>query len=335
MSGEQLSADDAWHTVRRYGLAAPARQRRSSGSATATASATPGRSACSWRWPRCRWSSPAPGWPARWASSRSPRWWPAPWWPCRRAAATRWSPRPSQGGSDEGSERGEVVVVLGLITAFAGRHLGVRPAGAGREPDLRHQARPPGAAQVRPRRAAHRDRRGGAGLGLLLIVAGEPFGEALEQVYHWGDAAETSGTSLRWPLGLAALVVAVTVLFRTRRAASQPGLSWLAVGAAVTVLVWLAGLRPARRCTWCRGRLRRDLRPADRGDGAAAVGQRHRDRAARRHRAGRAAGGGAGRPPGPAAAPTATTTASPTSSTSSPTRRPADPLCDRECGGVR
>ena len=28
-------------------------------------------------------------------------------------------------------------------------------------------------------------------VGLLLIVAGEPFGDALEQVYRWGDAAET------------------------------------------------------------------------------------------------------------------------------------------------
>ena len=78
-------------------------------------------------------------------------------------------------------------------------------------------------------------------LGLLLIVAGEPFGDAVEQVYHWGDAAESVFDVVRWPLGLAALVFAVTVLFRHAPRRQQPGLSWLAVGATVTVLVWLAG----------------------------------------------------------------------------------------------
>ena len=76
--------------------------------------------------------------------------------------------------------------------------------------------------------------------GLLLIVAGEPFGEALEEVYHWGDAAETVWDVVRWPVGLALLVVAVTLLFRYAPRRRQPGLSWLAVGAAVTVLAWLA-----------------------------------------------------------------------------------------------
>lgn len=77
--------------------------------------------------------------------------------------------------------------------------------------------------------------------GLLLIVAGEPFGDAIEQVYHWGGAAETAFDVARWPIGLAALVVAVTVLFRHAPRRRQPGLSWLAVGAAATVLAWLAG----------------------------------------------------------------------------------------------
>jgi YihY family inner membrane protein len=78
-------------------------------------------------------------------------------------------------------------------------------------------------------------------VGLLLIVAGEPFGDAVEQVYHWGGAAETAFDIVRWPIGLLALVVAVTVLFRHAPRRQQPGLSWLAVGAAVTVTFWLAG----------------------------------------------------------------------------------------------
>jgi hypothetical protein len=54
-------------------------------------------------------------------------------------------------------------------------------------------------------------------------VAGEPFGDAVEQVYHWGDAAESVFDVVRWPLGLAALVVAVTVLFRHAPRRQQPG----------------------------------------------------------------------------------------------------------------
>jgi YihY family inner membrane protein len=78
-------------------------------------------------------------------------------------------------------------------------------------------------------------------VGLLLIVAGEPFGDALEPVYRWGDVAEEVWDVSRWPVGLVALVVAVTALFRfaPRRQRLRP--SWLAVGAAVTVLAWLAG----------------------------------------------------------------------------------------------
>lgn len=78
-------------------------------------------------------------------------------------------------------------------------------------------------------------------MGLLLIVAGEPFGEAMEAVYRWGDGAEEVWDVVRWPAGLAALVVAVTVLFRHSPRRRQPGLSWLAVGATVAVAIWSVG----------------------------------------------------------------------------------------------
>jgi YihY family inner membrane protein len=76
-------------------------------------------------------------------------------------------------------------------------------------------------------------------VGLLCIVAGDAFGEAVEQVYRWGDVAETVWDVLRWPLGLGALFAAVTALFRYAPRRRQPGLSWLAVGAGVTLLGWL------------------------------------------------------------------------------------------------
>jgi YihY family inner membrane protein len=145
-----------------------------------------------------------------------------------------------QGGTDEGSERAEVVVVLGLITAFvaATSAFAQLERGANRiygtdrdRPALRKYGR-----------AALLTGTAGVALaaGLALIVAGEPFGEALQEVYHWGDAAETAWDVLRWPLGLVGLVVAVTVVFRYAPRRHQPGTTWLAVGAAVTVLIWLA-----------------------------------------------------------------------------------------------
>ena len=146
-----------------------------------------------------------------------------------------------EGGSDEGSERGEVVVVLGLVTAFvaATSAFAQLERGANRiygtkrdRPALRKYAFAALLAATAGVAMA---------VGLLLIVAGEPFGEALEEVYRWGDAAETWWDGLRWPVGLAALVVAVTMLFQHAPRRKQPGLSWLAVGAAVTVLAWLVG----------------------------------------------------------------------------------------------
>jgi YihY family inner membrane protein len=146
-----------------------------------------------------------------------------------------------EGGSDEGSEQGEVVVMIGLATAFvaATSAFAQLERGANRiygtdrdRPALRKYGR-----------AAVLTATAGAAMavGLLLIVAGEPFGDAVEQVYHWGGAAETAFDIVRWPIGLLALIVAVTVLFRHAPRRQQPGLSWLAVGAAVTVTFWLAG----------------------------------------------------------------------------------------------
>ena len=146
-----------------------------------------------------------------------------------------------EGGSDEGSERGEVVVALGLSTAFvaATSAFAQLERGANRIYGTKRDrpaVRKYGYAALLTATAGV-----AMAVGLLLIVAGEPFGEALEHVYRWGDAAETWWDALRWPIGLAALVIAVTVLFQHAPRRRQPGLSWLAVGAAVTVLAWLAG----------------------------------------------------------------------------------------------
>ncbi|MDQ3763754.1 MAG: YihY/virulence factor BrkB family protein [Actinomycetota bacterium] len=145
----------------------------------------------------------------------------------------------TEGAADEASEQGEVVVVLGLSTAFlaATSAFAQLERGANRiygtERD-RPSVRKYGRAMVLTATAGV-----AMAVGLLCIVAGEAFGEAIEQVYRWGDAAETVWDVLRWPLGLGALFVAVTALFRYAPRRRQPGLSWLAVGAGVTVLGWL------------------------------------------------------------------------------------------------
>ena len=142
---------------------------------------------------------------------------------------------------DEGTERAEVIVVLGLATAF----LAATSAFAQLE---RGANRIYGTDRDRPALrkyglAALLTATAGVAMaaGLLLIVAGEPFGDTIEAVYRWGDAAETVWDILRWPVGLLLLMLAVTVLFSYAPRRRQPGLSWLSVGAAVTLLAWLAG----------------------------------------------------------------------------------------------
>jgi YihY family inner membrane protein len=240
MSGEELSADDAWHTVRRYGLghllaAGFLRFRYGDGFSHARAFglqlalatvpliiAGAGLSAA-------LGAESFAEVVARTVVAISP------------GSSDALVADVVQDGSEHGTDEGQLVVVLGLGTAFvaATSAFAQLERGANRiygtdrdRPALRKYAR--AAALTLTAGSA-------LALGLLLIVAGEPFGDAVEQVYHWGDAAESVFDVVRWPLGLAALVIAVTVLFRHAPRREQPGLSWLAVGATVTVLVWLAG----------------------------------------------------------------------------------------------
>jgi YihY family inner membrane protein len=79
--------------------------------------------------------------------------------------------------------------------------------------------------------------------GFLLLVAGHPFAESAER--HWATARHLHvlGDTLRWPLSLGLIVVAVGLLFRRSPRRNQPALSWLLFGAVVTtVLWWLASL---------------------------------------------------------------------------------------------
>jgi YihY family inner membrane protein len=76
-------------------------------------------------------------------------------------------------------------------------------------------------------------------LGFVVIIAGGALVDALQAAYGWGDGTATVLQVLRWPVGIVLGLVAVTAMFRRAPRRNQPGLSWLAVGAAVALVLWL------------------------------------------------------------------------------------------------
>src|SRR3712207_1080100 len=188
MSGEQLSADGAWHPVRRYGLAhllhtAFVRFRYGDGFSHARAFAMQLALATVPLVIAGAGLATALGAEsfaevvARTVVAISP------------GSSDALVAEVVAGGSEEASERAEVVVALGLATAFvaATSAFAQLERGANRiygtdrdRPALRKYGR----AAVLTATAGV-----AMAVGLLLIVAGGPFGDAIEQVYHWGDAA--------------------------------------------------------------------------------------------------------------------------------------------------
>ncbi|MFI9643103.1 YihY/virulence factor BrkB family protein [Micromonospora sp. NPDC051925] len=79
--------------------------------------------------------------------------------------------------------------------------------------------------------------------GFLILVGGGAMGESVQRHYEWGDLAAGAWEVVRWPLSLVLTVVAVAVIFRHAPRRKQPGLSWLFFGAGIaTALWWLASL---------------------------------------------------------------------------------------------
>ncbi|MEU8333044.1 YihY/virulence factor BrkB family protein [Micromonospora sp. NPDC048839] len=79
--------------------------------------------------------------------------------------------------------------------------------------------------------------------GFLILVGGGAMGDSVRKHYEWGEVAHGIWDVVRFPLSLALTVLAVAVLFRHAPRRNQPGLSWLFFGAGIaTVLWWLASL---------------------------------------------------------------------------------------------
>jgi YihY family inner membrane protein len=78
---------------------------------------------------------------------------------------------------------------------------------------------------------------GGAGLLSLVAIVG---GAAVRSGLGDGDGFDAIWHVARWPVGVAAAVIAVALLFEVAPDRRQPEWTWLAVGAAISALLWLA-----------------------------------------------------------------------------------------------
>ena len=72
--------------------------------------------------------------------------------------------------------------------------------------------------------------------GLAVIVAGGSIGEGTN-----GSASHGSGiwSVIRWPVGIALVAVAMTIIFKVVPNRRQPQFSWLLSGTTISVVVWV------------------------------------------------------------------------------------------------
>ena len=78
-----------------------------------------------------------------------------------------------------------------------------------------------------------------AGLLALLSVILLVGGEAIRDAAGWSEGFNSFWGVARWPLGLVFAIASVSILFELSPKRRQPEASWLAFGAAVSVVLWL------------------------------------------------------------------------------------------------
>ncbi|MEU6060651.1 YihY/virulence factor BrkB family protein [Streptomyces sp. NPDC047097] len=90
----------------------------------------------------------------------------------------------------------------------------------------------------------------GAGLplggGFLILVAGRETGEAVVQALHWPPGLLDWWGPLHVPAGVLLAALASAVVFRWAPRRDQPGYTWLVFGSAVHLLLWIGA-------TWLLG----------------------------------------------------------------------------------
>lgn len=141
------------------------------------------------------------------------------------------------GESDQSELAGELALVLGLGFALVSMTTAMAQVerGANRIYGIR-----------RDRKALHKYGRaavltavlaGPVGTGFVMIVGGGALGDAMVETYGWSDTTLDWWNAVRWPIGLALLVLTIAVLLDHAPRRRQPALSWLALGSGVAVLL--------------------------------------------------------------------------------------------------
>lgn len=77
------------------------------------------------------------------------------------------------------------------------------------------------------------------GLSFAVTVLGAELSRAVAEVYHLGPEVIRVWDVLRWPLGILLAILATSAIFRLSPRRTQPGYTWLAFGAAVYLVLWL------------------------------------------------------------------------------------------------
>ncbi|MET3987923.1 YihY/virulence factor BrkB family protein [Streptomyces sp. PvR034] len=77
------------------------------------------------------------------------------------------------------------------------------------------------------------------GLSFILTVLGHDLTRAVAEVYRLGPDTIRAWEILRWPVGILLAVLATSAIFRLSPRRAQPGYTWLAFGAVVHLALWL------------------------------------------------------------------------------------------------
>lgn len=140
------------------------------------------------------------------------------------------------GAFSGGSERaGEVALVLGLLLALVSMTTAMAQVerGSNRIYGIRRDR--PALAKYGRAAVLTAVLALPVGLGFFLLVAGGAFGDAMVVEYGWSDSTHTLWQVLRWPVGMALLVLTIAILLNHAPRRRQPALSWLALGSGVAV----------------------------------------------------------------------------------------------------
>jgi YihY family inner membrane protein len=138
-------------------------------------------------------------------------------------------------GGTSAEEAGEIALTLGLVFSLLSTITAMAQAerGVNRVYGIRRDRR---AVAKYGRAAVLTAVLGGPlGLGFLVLVAGGAFADEMVAVYGWSERAVLLWNSVRWPFGLAVVLLAIAVLLDHAPRRRQPSLSWLALGSGIAV----------------------------------------------------------------------------------------------------